>query len=364
MSRQRRAFRSYWSNPNATMSLGCFGCPDQAKCGGQTILGSGFNCLDHCCKTPETCQIVCPHASVFVDRIREVDGLELDTPLTPTIEAPFCPSYMPLLFHGSAIVTELPSSAVAIPLYRFFNKSSGCRFKDRTDVSQFFKIRTTAQIFLSGVAKDEEVERWWRLETKGRIKAIKAFRQLGISMVTTPNFSLMVDRPRWDDLHSMKRIAQVHYEFVSEGLPAALHVNSRKRHDFARWTDYIVSHREVTHIAYEFTTGTKNFERMKQHTQWLIELAQGSGRRLGLILRGGSQVLPTLSQHFDVTFLDSSPFEKAQHREVAYINGCGQRCWLKHLTPKGMPIDVLFHDNVRLSERWLANRLLKFAIAA
>jgi hypothetical protein len=35
-----------------------------------------------------------------------------------------------------------------------------------------------------------------------------------------------------DDLHSIKRIALVHSEFLDEGLPAALHVNGRSEADF------------------------------------------------------------------------------------------------------------------------------------
>lgn len=53
-------------------------------------------------------------------------------------------------------------------------------------------------------------------------------------MVTTPNYSLSIDQPRWDDLHSLKRIAIVHEEFLNEGLPAALHVNARTDKDWER----------------------------------------------------------------------------------------------------------------------------------
>jgi hypothetical protein len=54
-------------------------------------------------------------------------------------------------------------------------------------------------------------------------------------MATTPNYSLFVDRPRWDDLHAMKRIAIVHGEFLEAGMPGALHVNGRTDRDFERW---------------------------------------------------------------------------------------------------------------------------------
>jgi hypothetical protein len=301
---------------------------------------------------------------VFIDRVREVGGLKLETPVAALLKAPKLPSYVPLLFHGSARVRNLSAPAVAMSLFRFFDKAAECRFGTREDVVQAFKFVGEARVLLSGVAQDREVERWWKLEAKGRMKAIANLRRLGISLVTTPNFSLMVDRPRWDDLHSMRRIASVYHELVSEGQPAALHLNGRTQEDFSRWTEYVAAHPEVTHVAYEFTTGAKNLTRMHQHVRWLIDLAKGAGRRLSIVLRGGVQVIPHLSKYFDIIFIDTSPFEKAQHRELALINADGQRRWIKRMTPHGVPIDDLFHENVRTSEHWFASVLPKLALAA
>jgi hypothetical protein len=364
MTRHQRAFKSFWSDPGASMSLGCVDCPNHRQCGGQTISGGGFNCLDHCCHQPDTCQVVCLNARIFADRVREVGGLDLATPLAAPVRPPAHAPYLPLIFHGGARAGHFAAPAIAMPLYRFFDRNGDCRFATRDDVSEVFKIDPAAQLFLSGVAQDHEVERWWKLEATGRIKAIANLRRLGIAMVTTPNFSLMVDRPRWDDLHSMERIAKVYHELVSEGQAAALHVNGRTRHDFVRWGEYIAAHPEVTHLAYEFTTGAKSPARMLQHAEWLIELAKISGRRLGLVLRGGIHVVAPLSSHFQVSFIDSSPFEKAVHRLVASLDANGQRGWLKRTTADGEPIDALLAENVSVSERWFARLLPKLALAA
>jgi len=364
MSRQQKAFRSFWSAPDAAMSMGCIDCPEFGLCGGQTIDGSGFNCLDHCCGKPDTCQTVCPNAHTFTDRLREVDGLDLATPLAAPLALPACPTYLPMLFHGSARVQPYRGPAVAIPLYRFFDRAAACRFESIEAVAEAYRFDPGTALFLSGVAQDHEVERWWKLETRGRIQAIANLRRLGVAMVTTPNFSLMVDRPRWDDLHSMRRIARAYHELVSEGQPAALHVNGRTRHDFARWTDYVAAHPEVTHLAYEFTTGAKSTLRMLQHAAWLVALSEGAGRRLGLILRGGVQVAALLSRYYDLSFIDSSPFEKAQHREIATINSDGQRRWLKRLTEAGEPVDAHFEENIQVSARWFEGLLPKLKLAA
>lgn len=364
MSRQERAFKSYWSKPGAAMSLGCVGCPDQATCGGQTVIGPGFNCLDHCCGKPDACPAVCPHALTFADRIREVRGLSLETPLAAPLARPDLPHHLTMLFHGSALAAPVPASAVAVPLYRFFNRFADCRFDTRESIAETFKIDPATDILLSGVAQDKEVEGWWRLERRGRLKAVANFRRLGVSMVTVPNFSLMVDRPRWDDLHAMRRIAVCYHEIVSEGQPAALHVNGRTEWDFARWTDYIVAHPEVTHIAYEFTTCGKTPNRMMQHAVWLIELAQNVGRPLGLVLRGGLPVVGLLADYYDIIFIDTSPFEKAQHREVAWVDNEGQRRWMKQMTTANERLDALLADNIRVSRDWFETLLPKFKLAA
>lgn len=364
MGRQHRSMQSHWSTPDATMSLGCQTCPWRAECGGQTIRAGGFDCLEYCCNDPQNCRSVCPNAPTFADRVREVDGFALETPVATRLQSPVQSGYVPMVFHNSARRGNLATRSAAMPLYRFFDQHGDCRYGFREDVSDGFKVDRSAELFLSGVAQDKEVEKWWRLQATGRIKAIGNLRRLGIAMVTTPNFSLIVDRPRWDDLHSMARIAEVYHEFVSEGQPAALHINGRTQRDFERWAEYLATHSEVTHLAYEFTTGTGHKTRMRQHTDWLICVAQSVERRLGLILRGGVQVLGELARHYDVMFIDTSAFEKAHHRFVAIVDDEGHRRWAKRNTVVGDPIDNLLAENVRLSDAWMRGLLPSFPLAA
>ena len=49
---------------------------------------------------------------------------------------------------------------------------------------------------------------------------------------------------------------------------------------------------EVTHIAYEFTTGTGRAERRPFHVDWLLGIAATAERPLNLIVRGGIDALP------------------------------------------------------------------------
>jgi len=104
--------------------------------------------------------------------------------------------------------------------------------------------------------------------------------------------------------------------------------------------------------------------RMLQHAAWLIALAEGAGRRLGLVLRGGVQVAALLARYYDVSFIDSSPFEKAQHREIATIDANGRRRWHKRLTSAGETVDMHLEENIRVSQKWFERLLPKLKLAA
>ena len=200
---------------------------------------------------------------------------------------------------------------------------------------------------LSGTDRDRPLESWWGLGEAKRRATIRALRALGVGLVTTPNYSLFLDRPRWDDLHAMKRIAIVHEEFLREGLPAALHVNGRTETDFRRWTEYVAARPEVSHVAYEFTTGTGWAGRREQHAAWLAGLAASVHRPLHLVMRGGAEVLPTLSAVFaHVSLLETSVFMKTVMRRRAYRRGRGVIGWRASRTEVGATLDDLFAANL------------------
>jgi len=167
---------------------------------------------------------------------------------------------------------------------------------------------------------------------------------------------MFLDRPRWDDLHAMKRIAIVHEEFLSEGLPAALHVNGRTDNDFRRWGAYLAIRPEITHLCYEFTTGTGRAGRREQHSTRLVSLAAAAGRPLHLITRGSTEVLPALSAAFsNVTILDTSIFMKTMMRRRAVPAKQSRLSWTRSPTAIGAPLDDLFAENLAAVDRWFAN---------
>jgi hypothetical protein len=354
-TRNPRRERRLWHDDSLRIgSLGCLQCPERVICGGLEIREPIFDCLDLCCRKPATCDKVCRIHPEFAGHFREIAGFELDNiPRLNPLPAPALPLVVPMLFHGSSRRLAIDSVVVALPLARMFNRRDGtARHLSRESVCAAYGVGRSSSIVLSGTDVDAPLERWWGFGEPKRRQLIRTLLKVGVIFTTTPNYSLFIDVPRWDDLHAMKRIALVHHEFQSEGLPAALHVNGRTDTDFRRWTDFIAARPEITHLAYEFTTGTGWAGRQELHASWLCDLAAGVGRPLTLVLRGGIDVAATLARSFaHVTMIDTSSFIKTMMRKRASLNG--RMNWLPAPTDAGVPVDDLFAENLRVVQQWI-----------
>ena len=331
-----------------TEALGCHVCPDRPICGGIHPRVASYNCLQLCCGTPDECDRVCRKNPDFVDRVREVGKFDLETvPRNHILESPDLPNVAPVIYHRGGRMQPIPSTFVALPLSRMFERHTGMpRFVTRDELYRKFGIHSDTKVMLTGTDRDRPLERWWGMGEERRRTIIRSIKAAGVTIVTTPNYSLFVDRPRWDDLHSIKRIAITHAEFLSEGLPAALHVNGRTKHDFRRWTSYISDRPEITHIAYEFTTGTGRGDRQELHVIWLQNLAADVGRPLHLILRGGIKVIHDLSESFShITVVETNSFIKTVNRKRAHLKEDMTVDWKDSPTDPGAPLDALFSHN-------------------
>jgi hypothetical protein len=239
----------------------------------------------------------------------------------------------------------------------FDRRSGEARFQTRTELCAAFKIHPQAQIILSGTDSDPPIENWWQIGRENRRNVIRNLTQLGVALATSPNYSLFVDQPRWDDLHSMKRIGIVCSEMLSEGLQAALHINGRTDTDFQRWTEFVQARPEVQMLAYEFATGTGWIGRREVHLEWLAKLAANVGRPLHLVMRGGVELIPGLATAFArVTFIDTSAFMKTMKRRRAVVEESGKLQWTAAPTKVGAPLDGLLHENVASVTKWMRNQ--------
>jgi len=355
LARNRRRERRLWHHENLPMhALGCTSCPELAMCGGLLIKTPMFDCTDFCCGHPHSCDKVCRKNPDFADRLREIATFALHTvPRSITHTAPSLPTTVPMIFHNSRRTEAARLPVAALPLSRMFNRRDGSpRHYSHAGLCQAYGIEPGNLVVLSGTDHDAPIERWWGLGETRRRELIRNLLHIGVAFTTTPNYSLFIDTPRWDDMHAMKRIALVHQEFLSEGLPAALHVNGRTETDFGRWSEYVASRPEITHLAYEFTTGTGWAGRQQQHAEWLCNLAGSVARPLTLVLRGGMEVFPTLAVAFaSVTLLDTSSFMKAMMRKRAVLNGT--LGWCSAPTSTGAPVDDLLAHNVNAVQTWI-----------
>lgn len=353
--RNLRRERRLWYDVNLTSQpLGCATCPDLETCGGLQVRSPIFDCLTFCCDNPNACDKVCRRNPDYVNRVREIGSFALSTvPRSPILSVPALPTAIPMIYGKGSRSWPAKVSTVALPLSRMFGRKDGApRYKSRAEVCASYCIDPGALIVLSGTDHDSPIERWWGIGVEQRRSVIKSLLTIGVALTTTPNYSLFTDSPRWDDLHAMKRIALVHQEFLSEGLPAALHVNGRTETDFKRWTEYIAARPEVTHVAYEFTTGTGSVGRREQHAAWLCELANALHRPITLLVRGGIAMLPMLATTFShVTLIDTSSIMKAVYRQRASLTR-GLR-WESAPTRIGQAVDDLFHHNVDTIRAWV-----------
>ena len=356
MVRSRRRERQLWSDERAnTQSLGCSTCPERSVCGGLYVRAAVFSCSDYCCGTLAGCDRVCRHNAEFVDRVREVGGFELgNVARSSPIGLPPLPRVVPVVFHGSSRSRPFAPDVAGISLYQMCERSRGTpRFRSGERLRTEFKLGPRTAVILSGTANDRPLERWWGFGERRR-EVIRSLRAVGVTLVTTPNYSLFSDQPRWDDMHSMKRIAIVHEEFLEGGIAAALHVNARTETDWNRWLAYVRARSEVTHLAFEFGTGAGWAERRAWHVRQLTHFSDSVGRPLHLVIRGGADVLPLLEQSFaSVTLLETSAFLKTLKRRRAMPTRGGGVAWVHAPTRVGQSLDVLLDHNYRVVQKSL-----------
>jgi len=202
-----------------------------------------------------------------------------------------------------------------------------------------------ARLVITGVDHDQPLENYWA--NARRASFVETLRSLNPSLVTTPNFSLFTDVPRWDNLYNMKRIAICWYELAECGCPTALHVNARTDRDWERWKEFLQAHREIAAVAFEFKTGGASVERGRWHARKLAQLAMNLDRPMQLVVRGGLAYLPELREAFSKTvFVTADPFLKAtKRRKLVWTLGAKPK-WVRVLTLDGQPLDELLQHNV------------------
>lgn len=333
--------------------LGCGNCIDRGVCGGLHLRNTGsllVSCMSYCtCEDSEKCDIVCPRRTEeYVERHREVDGWDLTTiPTARTVELPRLPDWIPMLQGSLLGQRNSPlDDCLALPLtYALKGRGHATRGRTRQELAQSYGGRPRHGWVLSGVQEDPAVERIWTLPDISRIA-----RQLvhaGAIFATSPDFSTILDSPRHDNLHAMKRIAWVWYHMTQGGLCTALHVNGRTDHDFVRWAEFVRVQPAVKAIAFEFLTGTATKQSADQYRERLAGLAAAVGRDLTLVVRGNADAARALRSNYkQVVFIDSTAYMRSTKRRRAFVNANGNVAYLPVHTSTTREARSLLRHNI------------------
>jgi hypothetical protein len=334
------------------LHLGCRDCLDRQTCGGLHLPPVGLGdtgCLTQCrCSDPTKCDLVCPNEpSRFVDRVREVHGLNLDNvPPARNLPLPDLPDALPIFDGtcGGQVLSELDFAA--IPLTRSLRREDGCdRARTARELSQSHGIKPRRGWVLSGVQDDRHVERSWRLRNAKAV--FEQMKRSGVVMATTPNYSLYVDVPRHDNLHAMKRIAWMWFLMLDAGLPTALHINGRTEHDFHRWADFAIQHPELKAVAFEFLTGAGGVDDIPVYVARLKRFAARVGRPLWLLMRGHNELRHELASSFArIVVLDANPYQKTIHRRAGHLTNDGRLRFSKAPTETPSQVTALLRHNL------------------
>lgn len=332
-----------------SLALGCGNCAAFEWCGGLSVRDSLWDCLDLCCGKPSDCTNVCVKNPVqYVDQKREILGFDLaNIPRVAGSYQPLVHDVVPLIYHRTGREQPVPGSAFALRLHDVVDFARGeVRFASRDLLCEAFRIDQSANIILSGVDHDERIEPWWTLHDR-RSHVLQQLRNLGIQLVTAPNFSLLLDKPRTDDLHAMKRIAIVWSEFEQNDIACALHVNSRTLKDFERWTDFVRERTEIGILSYEFITGGGKKARRQFHIEGLRKIAQSAGRPLDIVVRGDPDVISQLRRDFrNVIYIDTMAYMKTIKRQRAIRSSNSKLDWVTTKTGTPREVDEMLEHNL------------------
>jgi hypothetical protein len=348
--------RTLWHNRGEPTAMGCRDCPDRPECGGLQVSASVFSCLDHCnCADRQSCQKVCPNNRNFVARIHEVRGFGFDDierrRAIPLVKLPL---FAHLLFTYPKVANPVQLPVAAIPLSAVFNRSGkGGVALTRDQVEERFRLAAKTPLILSGVELDRKIEKFWGVE-RGRAELLAGIRALDPLIVTTPNYSVFIDAPRHDAMHSLKRILLAWSELHDAGLRSALHLNAVTDRDYSRMAEFLSVHSEIRAVSVEFDTGAAPEEQGHYHAKQLDGLVQRIGRPLHLVFRGAARWVPELQKSFpSITALNGSASVRTRKRRRA-VFADEQLRWESAPTQQGAPLDELLAHNLRNVSMWFA----------
>lgn len=343
----------------------CSQCAWHEPCGGMSGQQSLHGCFT-ACLTPGLCEQfswVCPcRGDTFRRLVRDVGGLHNRTwELLRAPRAPL-PRYVPMLRHGRKRTVRFERQMVGISMRDLLPRTSEQNYvpveTDPDLLRDRFGIARGTPLLVSGVAPDHVIEAYWAHRNVTGVPLILG--ELGISAMTTPNFSFFSNAPRTHTLFARKRIMISAEELSAHGVAVIPHLNAITAGDWRFWEELLSLQTHITYVAKEFQTGYRHPRKALGAIDELRGIQDRLGRPLHPVVVGGAQHVQEFAEHFpNFTIADSHPFMKAMHRRL--LVGRGPRVRARY---SSLDLDMLLDLNVgrweealRVRAEWRRGRL-------
>lgn len=355
---KNRELKILFHNSNYPSGLGCSPCPEKPLCGGE-FTPNLYDCMSKCCNNPQECDYICKKdIESFLEYFHSINGFDFDDiPRFKKLTFPLFPYVVPLINNFYSRIKPLEVEAVAVQLRLLFDHRTGkIKFNSKEQVANHFGFSPNAKLIISGVSKDVPLEDYWYLRRQKNLT--NEIAKLNPDLITSPNFSVFLDSPRYDNLFNMKRILICWSEFYAYGIPTSLHLNARTDYDWKRWTDFIGARPEIDSISFEYATGAGVAERGRWHTENLIKLGSDLKRNIQLVIRGGYKYLGELHKAFpNLVFIDTSSFIKSAKRQALIWQDEVNYRWVSVASPKMQFIDELLNHNIEQNSLMISQKV-------
>ena len=202
------------------------------------------------------------------------------------------------------------------------------------------------RVLVTSVGQDRYIEDFW--ENHSRFDILQRIAQLGVSGMTVPNYSFMIDVPRTNSLYNLSRIFRVAERMSEAGIATVLHLNATTKRDWERWCDVLREQHHMNCVCIEFQTGTSHHTIGDKYFSGLVQLQQSLGRQLHPLALAGGARLADLRKYFphSFTIIDATPFLKTMNRQMLVNYREGKWKWRALETPIGAPLDQYLQDNI------------------
>lgn len=328
------------------------------SCGGNDEL---FSCFQQCKNCPPGgCNQVCPrNADDFAARMVEVGGFRNTFIRSVTqIGMPNLPRYIPVIYSKTGRCLPLRREMTAVPFWRIIGgpaKGYELLVESESDLREKFLIAESTKFLVVGAGFDSKLENFWcNLHRRDLLARLPS---LGVTAVTTPNFSFFTDMMGPTKMYNFRRILLATQALSEAGVTPIPHLNALTSRDWENWYSFLKDQSQIRTVAKEFATGLAQADLGVQELHRLANVQEKLGYPLHLVAMGGSQFARNLNTlfpgHWSIT--DADPFIKTVKRQVPCLSN-GVRGWRTEPLPKNSPLDQRLNQNIQFAEDVLNDR--------